>query len=425
MGVPVVGITDQPQDAFAQSRYCMPLYCEDIDGAGLLRLLLDLGQQARLKPVLFLTLDQSVRLVSKVDREMRQYFLLTMPEPATVNLLMDKSQFFHWAQSEGLAIPPTYLIASENDLLKALGKARFPCIFKPSIKTRKFTLGTPQKAFLVQDKEELYRLYWMWKQWVPRMVLQEWIPGTDQNLIFGLFYCDHNGHVKAHFSGRKVRQYIPDCGTASMAEAWADAQALAQTHRILERLRYRGVGAIEYKLDTEDNTYKVLELTVGRTEHLFALASANGTNIPYQAYCDLIQQPQQGSSRQRIKTKYLYWRRDFLAAKEYMRRGDLSVRDWLASLRGPKEFTLLAADDLGPILTRLQEKVRIQSRLVQLWRRSGGIIHQAASGVTSDIFANPRLLSLLLKDKCRIRSKVVGRREHIRAALDWLLRAKS
>jgi predicted ATP-grasp superfamily ATP-dependent carboligase len=371
-GIRVLAINPKLGTGDARTRYAEVIVCRDFRGTGLIDTLCAVGRRLAQPAVLIPTMDRGVELVSEHRDRIAPYYLHSLPEAGVVNALLDKVEIAAYAEREGFLIPRTIKISSLAELETAAAQISIPCILKPQLKTEAFISRHTPKAFRIRSMDELRATYADIATAEPNFVLQEWIPGPDTALLFCLYYFDAGGNPVATFSGRKLRQFIPYCGTACSAEPWDDEFVREAGIRFFQRCAYRGFGAIEFKRDP-DGRYFLMEPTVGRTEHLFALAAANGVNLPYIGYCDMAGLPVVAPSRTARPVKYMYWKRDFRAARTYMRAGDLSVSDWLTSLRGAKQFPLFAWDDPKPFYyymkTRLLGRPRRAVSALQLGNR--------------------------------------------------------
>jgi D-aspartate ligase len=74
----------------------------------------------------------------------------------------------------------------------------------------------------------------------------------------------------------------------------------------------------------------------------------------YTAYCDTAGLPLPAErTQQYLGTTWLDLRRDVQAATVGIRRGELTAREWLSSLRGPRTHAIWSARDPRPFVTDL------------------------------------------------------------------------
>ena len=354
-GIPVVAISEQPSRVYEATRFAHVIACPDIRGESLISMLEEVGQLLG-HGVLILTLDRSVLLVSEHRSRIEKWFTHSLPRDPVISRLMNKAQLDTFAHEQGFKVPRTFAVRCEDELQRCIGSFSFPCVLKPQIKTVAFVARSPQKAFFIRSAEELWLAWQQVAQWEPEVVIQEWIDGPDTNLVFCLFYFDRSGQPIASFTGRKLRQFIPRVGTACAAEPWADEYALNAGIRFFQAADYTGFGAIEFKVNSKGEYY-LIEPTVGRTEHIFALAEANGVNLPVTGYRDMARLPPVPQRHSRRNVVYIDWRRDLRAARVLIEEGELTWPQWLRSIARPTQRGLFAWDDPGPFMRRCSERV--------------------------------------------------------------------
>jgi hypothetical protein len=119
-----------------------------------------------------------------------------------------------------------------------------------------------------------------------RLLIQEWIWGDDTNITFCLFYATERGEIISIFTGRKLRSHPAGVGsTAICIAAPEEAEYLESvTRQFVKKVKFLGIGSIEFKRDSRDGRYLVVEPTVGRTDWQEEIATLCGENIPFIAY---------------------------------------------------------------------------------------------------------------------------------------------
>jgi len=91
----------------------------------------------------------------------------------------------------------------------------------------------------------------------------------------------------AAFTGRKIRSWPPEVGgTASCTAApEAHAELSAVTARFFKDTGVTGIAGMEYKCDARTGELRMVEPTIGRTDYQEEVATLNGVNLPFAAYC--------------------------------------------------------------------------------------------------------------------------------------------
>ncbi len=345
-GVPVIAVDDTVDRFYTKTRYARRVACEDFYGTGLIDRLCELGKNLGGDAVLIPTNDMTVTLVSQYRHRLETAYRHSLPSAGMVDLLMDKDATRKFAETNGFLMPRSFEVTTEQELETYLQEIEPPYILKPR-SPGGLRYGT-KKVVFTKSKDELKQAFRMFSQWGSGVVLQEWIPGADRNLVFALYYFDENTNPLGSFIGRKIRQYIPYCGTGCSAEPWKDDCVSEYGLRFFRAIGYTGFGAIEFKISDRDGKYYLVEPSIGRTEHLFALAEANNVNLPYIGYRHMAQLPLPTPDEPPVPVRYFNVQNDFRAARSYMRANDLTVTGWLRSLRGPKQYAVFAWDDLKP-----------------------------------------------------------------------------
>ncbi len=114
---------------------------------------------------------------------------------------------------------------------------------------------------------------------------------------------------------------------------------------------YVGLGYVEMKRDQRSGEFFLIEPNVGRPTGRSAIAEAGGVELLHSMYCDLAGLPLPTQRSQTYgQAKWIYLRHDLQAAYCAWRRGELTIRDWWTSVRGPKSFAVLSLRDPLPFL---------------------------------------------------------------------------
>ena len=352
-GVPVIALAKDPHNDACRTNVCDEILFVNTRNDELIDELLRLGSTLSQKAVLFPCEDANVRLVSRHRDRLRQYFHIALPPADVVEMLMDKTRFYAYAQDHGLPIPPTYFLRSREDLVAACESLTFPAILKPSNSaTRLWEKNCMFSAFKVDNFEELNTVFTRYREFTDVLILQEWIAGPDSNLYSCNCYIDANGEPVETFVARKVRQWPPHIGKSSLGVECRSDEVLHETLRLFGDVGYRGLGYVEFKLDERHGRQFMVEPNVGRPTGRSAIAEAGGVELLFTMYCDLLGRPLPEDRVQRYGTaKWIHLRRDFQSALYYWRRRELTLREWARSWRGPKAFALYSLRDPGPFLS--------------------------------------------------------------------------
>jgi predicted ATP-grasp superfamily ATP-dependent carboligase len=243
------------------------------------------GQFAGVWPVLLLTQEESVKLVSNARDRLSPLYRFSLPPRDTLDALQHKHGFQRLAEQHACPIPPLVNIHGPDDM-HLLDSLQYPVVIKPGARHTGYSRQF-KKAYRSETARDAADLIRRMLPVLPDIVVQEWTEGPDSNIYFCLQYIDGDGHATASFTGRKVRSWPPQVGgTASCTAApEAHAELSALTTRFFRDVGAIGMAAMEYKRDVRTGKFRAVEPTIGRTDYQAEVATLNGVNLPYAAYC--------------------------------------------------------------------------------------------------------------------------------------------
>jgi len=356
-GVPVHALEANPDLPGAATKYARFHRAHDINGPALIDDLAKLAASiaSPRPPILFLTNDNMVRLVSaQWERLQRSYSLSWAGSRQTVDTLIMKETFRDYCNSIGARHPRTCVVRSVDDVGKVEGTLAYPMIVKPSKPLSVF------KVKVVRFADELRDICKVYSSGLP-FVVQDLIEGSDRQIAFcNMFLSD--GAVVAHFEGRKLRAVPPCLGMATGVGYQRDNALFELSRDFFARTRFTGPAALEVKYDGQDRGW-IIEATVGRTEYLVAVCIAGGVNLPYVEYCH-----QAGLPVPNTTAEPSIW-----ADSERDLPSLARVPLWWFQTRGARvTLPFLSSDDMRPFarasLRMVHERVR---RLVSRAKRLG------------------------------------------------------
>ena len=283
-GIPLTVIDTDARSPAMRSRYGNKQVVPSLEGDSLVDNLLTLSQTLSEPAMLFVTEEKGVNTISAQRDRLAAAYHLRLPEHERLMQLMHKQGFAELADDCQSPVPKTVYIGEAADLPQ-LANLRFPCVFKPAQKN--YAYGARfQKAYKVTSAAEVVALYAEIEPVMADMVAQEWIEGEDDEIYFCLQYIGRDQTLVSSFVGRKIRSWpLRIGGTASCTAAWEFHDELtALTHDFFVKTDFCGMGSMEYKRDSRDGKFYMVEPTAGRTDYQEEVATLNGVNIPLAAY---------------------------------------------------------------------------------------------------------------------------------------------
>jgi D-aspartate ligase len=302
-------------------------------------------------PVLFAAGDDEVLFASEYSKILRRHFL--MPESYTeefTGLLVSKINLYRQCIELGADLPVTYFPQTMRDVEDISKKVPYPAIVKPDFghEWRKRLKG--QKVLLASSPAHLLSAYHSHSIEPRTTVIQEVIPGREENIaIFG-GYFDRDYEPLSVFTGKKIRQYPPMFGSGCFCESLWISEIADMSISLMQKMRYHGVCGTEYKWDPRDGKWKFMEVNF-RPTLWFALTRAAGTDVVYDAYLDLA-----GCKvRKKIGTQkdgilWQYWSRDAISLFHYWKERDISWTKFKQFIIPRKEDAILSRRDWNTTL---------------------------------------------------------------------------
>lgn len=285
--VPVWLLDDDDRRPEMHTRAARPLKIDALHGEVLVDELVRLCTMrfSGSRPVLFLTQEECVKTVSHHRDRLGAFYRFTLPSIETVDSLQHKYGFQRLAEQFGAPIPKLVHVGAAADL-PLLETLRYPVVVKPGERNAGYS-SQFKKAYRVENATECVALVRRILPVMADVVVQEWIEGPDSGIYFCLQYIQGNGQTVASFTGRKIRSWPPQVGgTASCTIApEAHAELSALTTRFFRDAGVVGMASMEYKRDVRSGEFHMVEPTIGRTDYQEEVATLNGVNLPFAAYC--------------------------------------------------------------------------------------------------------------------------------------------
>jgi D-aspartate ligase len=354
--VPLLALDANPRALGLRSRLAAGTVCPDPaqDEEAFVSFLEDLGRRLPRKGVLFPTHDQYIWPISRHAERLEPYYLIPFSRWETMQRLHDKRAQMEAAWRVGVDTPKTVFVDSAADLERGVEEIGFPCIFKP-VESLAFKTRFRRHVLEIGSADELRETYAKVDD-CGTLMLQDIVPGGDEELYTLGSYLDAQSRALAVFTGHKLRQHPPQFGHVSMAVSkWVPELAEAGL-RLLNELGYHGVSQVEFKRDPRDGRYRLMEVNA-RHWMWHSLGTACGVNLSLAAYRDAIGEPYI-SARQVDGLKWVVSLTDARDAFSRWRRGEEKFLPWLKSYRGVRVDGLYSLRDPfpGALLTARQLK---------------------------------------------------------------------
>lgn len=371
-GVRVIGVASEPQTA-AFSCYLSGKIIEPDAERRIARLceMFPENDQDQLggKPVLIPTSDQDVELIVKNHLRLSRHFSFqAVYSNGLASEIMDKESFYRLCECNGVSYPKLWKGTAE-EIRSLRDDLVYPCIVKPSLIHEIKSLMKGKKVWLVKDQLELDAIIDSIPDKNAVLLAQEIVPGPESEI--GLYCANFEGDKGASqaFTARKLRQYPPGFGSASLVQSSDESECKRITEHFLSSIGYHGIAASELKRDSITGQWKMIEINV-RPSLWFAISSFSGKRPVFQSYCRLanleIDLPE---SEQIQGVRWRYLLKDFWSAVFYKKNKNYVLPEPVTNSVGPNFVTCPAVfsfDDPKPALAE------ILFFIVKAWRRITG-----------------------------------------------------
>jgi predicted ATP-grasp superfamily ATP-dependent carboligase len=341
-GVAVTGVAEDPRHFCARTRAVRRVVASPTAGEPLIstleRLGTQLGDPARGGPAFLVPCsDIAVLSISAARERLLPWFRFVLPPHEMVERLVDKIGFTELAQASGLAIPPTRILRSRADAEAASEALSYPVVMKPGLKTARWQAATRAKVFRVENAAELIETYDRCAAWTDSLIAQVWVEGDDTDLYTSNLYFDRRSEPQVTFITRKLRQWPIETGTGCLGVETRNDAVLDESIRFFRSVDYQGLGYLEMKRDARTGRHYIIEPNIGRPTGRSATAERAGVELLMTAYRDAFGEPLPEERSQRYEgVKWIYWRRDIQSSLVAFRHGQLGLRGWWRSIRGPR-----------------------------------------------------------------------------------------
>jgi D-aspartate ligase len=339
-GVRVLALDHRPSALGFRSRYAEAVLCPDPqDEEAFVSFLAQLGAELEPPAPIFPTHDEPLNAIAREADRLADRFRFPFPSWDVLSRVQSKRAQLEAAGEAGVSVPRTLHPRSAEEARQAGGELGYPVLVKPST-TEWFKRRFGRQAFRCENEGELEEAYAQADQYEP--MVQEVVPGGDEELYTLGSYVAEDGEALGLFCGRKLRQTPPGVGTCRVGEAIWIEEVVQQGLALLSALSFHGISQVEFKRDPRDGELKLMEVNP-RLWQWHSLAAACGVDVPLIAYRNLVgERPEPASMNGRRRR----WAITFL-------RGESP-----ALQRPPYVDAVFAADDPKPALVQAARLLR-------------------------------------------------------------------
>jgi D-aspartate ligase len=336
-GIRVLALDHRPSALGFRSRYAEPVVTPDPQDEETFVSFLE-GLDVEGAPV-FATHDEPLNAIARAAGRLGGRFLYPFPPWRVLATIQTKRGQLDAAERAGVATPRTAHPGSAAEARAEAERIGFPVLVKPS-STEGFKRRFGKQAFRCASAGEVERAYGEAEPYEP--MVQEVIPGGDDELYTLGSYLSQGGEALGLFCGRKLRQTPPGVGTCRVGEAVWVEEVVEQGLKLLRALEFHGLSQVEFKRDARDDAYKLMEVNP-RLFQWHGLAAACGVDLPLIAYRDLTGERVEPVSANGTRKRWAI---------------TLQAGESPAVQRPPYVDAVFARDDLKPALVQVARLLR-------------------------------------------------------------------
>ena len=349
-GVTLYGVDTDPQAPGMLSRYCKRGFVcgfDENNPGRFLEDLLNVGKEIGRRSILIPTSDETAVYVTEHADMLRRWFLFPHNPPSLMQDLISKKGMYRLVSQYGVPTPFTLFPESLDEVKAALPRVKFPLMLK-GVYGNRLEARKKKKMIVVHSESELIEQYKdMEEPGFPNLMLQEYIPGGDDQIFIFNGYFNDSSDCLIGLTGFKIRQFPIHVGCASLGECRWNETVAKLTVQFMKSIGYRGILDIGYRFDPRDGQYKVLDINprIGQAFRLFT--DDNDMDVVKSLYLDLTGQ-KPPLIIQRDGRRWLIEDYDLISSLHYYQERSLHLGDWIRSFRGVEETAWFNRKDLLP-----------------------------------------------------------------------------
>lgn len=262
LGVPVYAITEDRWTPAAVSRHLTGHFVwrdsEREEPARLVRRLVAIGRVLGRPAVPIATDDEAAALLAEHADELRGHFLLPRVDPGLPARLASKRGLFELCRRYDVPAPHTVFPRHGADLAELAGRLAFPIVAKNVDPWVRLRAPAVDGTTIVSDRAELLDRF-AGSSDLSGLLLQEYIPHDAAEDWFVHSYCDGDSGSVVTFTGRKAYAWPPGRGVTADARSAPNPVLTELTGRFCKAIGYQGVNDLDWRYDSRDGRYKLLD----------------------------------------------------------------------------------------------------------------------------------------------------------------------
>lgn len=239
--------------------------------------------------------DFYVRLINENQNDLENNYVYHTISIELLNNLLIKDKFYTAFKNSELDFPKTYIYpckVKKNINKKDIKGFMYPIIIKPGdgVNYYKHKFHGQAKVYKVNSFKELCDTINTISEsgYDGNLIVQEFIPGEDDQLFDSILYCDRNHKVKLVSFAQIGLQEHTSTGVGNCTvlingynEHGNYDEQIKKMKNFLEKQQYSGFAEFDLKYDTRDKKYKVFEINPRQARSSYYLAACGYNLVKY------------------------------------------------------------------------------------------------------------------------------------------------
>ncbi len=299
------------------------------------------------RAVLMPCTDDWLRAVSSLPDPLASRFPACIAHADVIQTMVDKRRFAQLLEIIGTPHPET-LVVSSRDHLESLDDSCFTTKILKPVSSVEFARKHSVKGYLVSNRAQALALS---ANIDFPILLQEFIPGPPTANVFVEGFVDRNSRICALLARQRLRMYPPNLGNSTFSTTVPlshVAEAVKSIEDLIRSVSYRGIFSAEFKYDSRDGHFKILEINA-RPWWYVEFAARCGMDLCHLAYLDALGLPVKAIRGYQIGRRCVLLCNDLKAYLGTPRESRQSPLSWVRSWAGA-DGALFARDDLRPAM---------------------------------------------------------------------------
>lgn len=262
-GVPVIGVTHEPDAIGLASRYLWRQRVVKLPRSPeLIETIRALGEE--FGPCCLITVSEANLSWLAMHRDDFGRVHPVVPPPEKMAVVLDKQLTLQAAREVGIAVPETVEFTSMREVRALAATFNFPAVLKwkdPNAIAKKLSAQGLEllKAEYIYTSEQFLiaaQRYALLGEWP---IMQSYCPGRG----LGQFFYMHQGQAIRRFQHLRIAEWPPEGGFSSVCDAVALSQHKGlqeQSISLLQHIGWEGVAMVEYRWDPVTDKSVLMEI---------------------------------------------------------------------------------------------------------------------------------------------------------------------